>query len=134
MISAYVQLLAERYRGKLDADADGFLNFVTSGAQWMTRLIFDLLEYSKVGTERTHLVSVDSQRLLDCASGNLRISIAEAGAITECRRLPRVVANNQLTQVFQKSDWERDKVSWHKRRQKFKSQLSSKTTDTGASL
>jgi signal transduction histidine kinase len=77
------------------------LNFVTSGAEWMTRLISDLLDYSRVVRERTCLVRVDSQRLFDCALRNLRISTAEAGAIITREPLPKVLATAQLTLVFQ---------------------------------
>lgn len=86
---------------RFDADADEFLNFVTSGAEWMTRLISDLLDYSRASSERTYLVCVDSQRLFDFALRNLRISIAEAGAIITCEPLPKVLATDQLALVFQ---------------------------------
>ncbi len=101
MICAYAQLLAERYGGKLDADADEFLNFITGGARWMTQLIFDLLDYSKTSTEPSRLVTIDSQQSLTFALRNLRMCIAEAGAIIRCDPLPKVLANKQLTLVFQ---------------------------------
>jgi hypothetical protein len=49
---------------RFDAEADEFFEFVTAGAKWMTRLISDLLEHSKAGAERTHLVPVDSRYFL----------------------------------------------------------------------
>ncbi|MDQ2776626.1 MAG: ATP-binding protein [Acidobacteriota bacterium] len=101
MVSAYAQLLAQRYQGRFDADADEFLEFVASGAEWMTQLVSDLLEYSKAGNERKRLVSVDSQRSLDSALRNLRVSIEDSGAIIISERLPQVLANDQLTRVFQ---------------------------------
>ncbi len=101
MMFAYAQLLAERYRGKLDADADEFLNFITGGARWMTQLISDLLDYSKTSTEPSRFVTIDSQQSLSFALRNLRMCIAEVGAIIRCDALPKVLANNQLTLVFQ---------------------------------
>jgi light-regulated signal transduction histidine kinase (bacteriophytochrome) len=71
MVSAYTRLLAERYRGRFDAEADEHLTFITGGAEWMTELISDLLEYARAGNERTRLISVDSQF---CFEGALRIS------------------------------------------------------------
>ncbi len=101
MVSAYAQLLNDRYRGKLDADADEFLEYVVSGADWMTRLVSDLLAYARAGNERVQLLPVDSESMFSCAVRNLQISMAEAGASIECGRLPKVLANDQLALVFQ---------------------------------
>lgn len=100
-ISAYAQLLSERYRGKLDADADEFLSFITGGSQWMTQLIADLLSESEPPTRHTGLFCVDSQELCDVAIRNLKFAVAEAEAKVKCGPLPKVLANHQLTLVFQ---------------------------------
>src|SRR5271156_3311550 len=49
MVAAYTQLLAERYRGKLDENADKYIGYASEGAIRMQTLIRDLLVFSRVG-------------------------------------------------------------------------------------
>ena len=102
MVTSYVQLLARRYKGKLDADADEFIVFAMDGAMRMWRLINDLLAYSRVRTESSELESTDCAAVLRQSLDNLKVTMEENGAVVTHEALPTVTANSpQLMQLFQ---------------------------------
>ena len=102
MVSSYVQLLARRYRGKLDPDADDFIGFAVEGATRMQRLINDLLAYSRVGTRDGDRAQVALDQVFAIARGNLEQLIADAHAEVTCEPLPVVSGNEQqLVQLLQ---------------------------------
>jgi signal transduction histidine kinase len=101
MIASYVQLLSDRYRGRLDADADDFIDFAVDGATRMKLLINDLLVYSRAG--RGHEPqSVEAQQAVEWALSNLSLRIDETHARVIHGTLPTVKADpTQLGEVFQ---------------------------------
>ncbi|MGI8706403.1 MAG: sensor histidine kinase [Sphingomicrobium sp.] len=102
MVSSYTQLLAQRYVGKLDSDADEFIAFAVDGATRMQRLIQDLLAYSRVGTKPMDVGTVSSQEALGVALTNLASAIEDSGAVVTSGPLPAVRADEiQLVQLFQ---------------------------------
>jgi len=102
MVASYTQLLARRYRGKLDSDADEFIAYAVDGANRMQRLINDLLAYSRLGTRGKSLELTSSESALAQALANLQIAIAENEAVVSHDPLPTVWADEtQLVQLFQ---------------------------------
>jgi light-regulated signal transduction histidine kinase (bacteriophytochrome) len=102
MVVGYAQLLARRYQGKLDQNADEFIEFLVDGAHRMQDLISALLVYSRVGRRRVELEATDSQAALGQALANLQAAIEESGGAVTSAELPRVVADQmQLGQLFQ---------------------------------
>ena len=102
MVSSYVQLLARRYKEKLDSDADDFINFAVDGANRMQALIRDLLAYSRVGTRGERLEPTSCETVLDQTLANLQFAIEENGARVTHDPLPTVLADpSQLSQLFQ---------------------------------
>jgi signal transduction histidine kinase len=102
MVVAYSQLLAERYRGKLDADADKYVNYAVEGATRMQSLILDLLAFSRAGRQETESRSTDCNKVVATAIKNLQTAILESKAVIKYGRLPSVMANrSQLQHVFQ---------------------------------
>src|SRR5271170_1472707 len=102
MVASYTQLLARRYKGRLDSDADEFITFAVDGANRMQRLIQDLLAYSRVGTKGKDLLETSSEEALERSLVNLRGAIADSGALVTHDPLPAVLADEmQLVQLFQ---------------------------------
>jgi PAS domain S-box-containing protein len=102
MVASYTQLLARRYKGKLDAEADEFIGFAVDGANRMKQLIQDLLAYSRLSTRGSSLEPTDSEAACSASIINLRQAIADARAVVTVDSLPTVLADaSQLTQLFQ---------------------------------
>lgn len=102
MVASYTQLLARRYRSRLDEDADAFIGFAVDGAQRMQLLINDLLAYSRVSTRGEPPEPTDCNDVVDAVSVDLTTAIAESGAEVTRSDLPIVMADrSQLRQLFQ---------------------------------
>jgi PAS domain S-box-containing protein len=102
MVASYTQLLAKRYKGRLDSDADEFIAFAVDGSNRMQGLIQDLLAYSRAGTNGKALHEISSERALKDALANLRAAIQESGAVVTYDSLPAITMDDtQLVQVFQ---------------------------------
>jgi len=102
MITSYIQIIEEDYKGKLDADADQYIAFAVEGAKRMHTLINDLLAYSRVGTRGEPFMPVIVSNVLSAAAANLEVAIEESHAVVTHDRLPTVLGDeSQLIQLFQ---------------------------------
>ena len=102
MVTAYSQLLAERYRGKLDDQADKFIGYASEGALRMQVLIKDLLAFSRIGRNGAARGNVDCNAVMEEVLHTLSSAIQESGAIVTHAELPSVWADRtQMAQVFQ---------------------------------
>ncbi|MEW6635417.1 MAG: PAS domain S-box protein [Actinomycetota bacterium] len=102
MVASYTQLLARRYRGRLDETADEFIGYAVDGAERMQALINDLLTYSRVGTRGKPLAPADANAAFAAARDNLSVTIRETGAQVRAESLPIVLGDEiQLVQLFQ---------------------------------
>jgi light-regulated signal transduction histidine kinase (bacteriophytochrome) len=102
MVSSYLQLLARRYEGKLDRDADDFIAFAVDGAMRMHDLIEGLLLYSRAGTAKYVLGPVDSGQIVRDTIATMEGAIRDSGADIEVDDLPTVSGDGtQLSRIFQ---------------------------------
>ncbi len=102
MIVSFLGLLKKRYAGRLDADADEFINFAVDGGARMQALIQDLLAYSRLGGRDLSYELVDTGSVVDDVLTELRHAIDESHARVTRGRMPKIKADtHQLSRVFQ---------------------------------
>jgi len=103
MVKGYVDLLARRYRGKLDAAADDFIKYAVDGVERMQNLIRGLLQFARVQAAQPVFSPVSCDMALNDALANLEAVIGDSGArIFHEQTLPIVSGDQQqITQVFQ---------------------------------
>jgi PAS domain S-box-containing protein len=102
MVGSYMQLLAERYQGKLDAKADKYIDYAVDGARRMQTLINDLLALSRVNSRGAEFARCDCDRIVSQVLHDLDAAIRESKAVVEIAPLPKVMGDErQIAQVLQ---------------------------------
>lgn len=102
MVTSYTQILAKRYKGKLDEDADEFINFAIDGAVRMKALINDLLNYSRVARIELKFKPVNLNSIIDEVMKNLHLAVEENHTKVLYGDFPTVNADpTQMKQLFQ---------------------------------
>ena len=101
MIASYLQLLSRRYKGKLDEDADTFINYAVEGAQRLQVLLRDLLDLQQAGKGNKPVVVAPLSSAVDKARENLSLQIQQSGAVITYNDLPTLEYEEQsFAQVF----------------------------------
>lgn len=101
-VAGMVSLLARRYQGQLDADADEFISFAVEGCERMRAMIEDLLDFSRAGRMQLHPQSVDLAELASLTVDTLRNQVDQTQAQITIGHLPVVYADRaQIGRVLQ---------------------------------
>jgi len=101
-ITSFTQLLASRYRNKLDSDADEFINYIVTSSRRMSDLINGLLALVRLRKAGQISGTVPLQKLLRDAEASLQAAIRDNGATIESTELPVLAVDGlQITQLFQ---------------------------------
>ena len=88
---SFAELLKEEYSGKLDENADIYLNYILQSSGRMQNLVKGLLDYTRIGKER-ELSSVDCKLLIYQILTDLQLSISESEALITVKELPIINA------------------------------------------
>jgi PAS domain S-box-containing protein len=102
MIASYVQLLAKRYRGKLDEDADEFIGFAVEGSNRLRTLLQNLQTYTQIGKfphrRRKQNLSVALKHALENCAGLIK----NTGTTIEEGSLPALTFDEvEMTMLFE---------------------------------
>jgi PAS domain S-box-containing protein len=102
VIANYVQLLRMQYGGKLDENADRYIDFAVGGVKRMYQLINDVLDFSRIGATPENFKRTELNEILAIVLSNLEASIKESGAEVVSADLPTlVVEQSEILQLLQ---------------------------------
>lgn len=101
-VAQNAELLREQYDGQLNERAQQSLEFLCAGAERMSMLVRDLLQYSLVGQQEALSEVVDCNDAVSRAVTELHAIIAESGATVDVHPLLTIVGSRRLLQqLFQ---------------------------------
>lgn len=101
-IGSFTQLLEKRINGQLDVRSKEYLDFIKSNVRQSTKLIEDLLNYSKIDKNIGEPLPVDLNNVLLLVSNNLQSFIIEKKAEIIAKDLPLLRGHISLfVQLFQ---------------------------------
>lgn len=101
-VAIFAQLLARRYRDRLDPAANEFIGYIVEGAARMDSLVNGLLQYSSAGAKGLCFTRIDCEAILRQVLDSLASIAAESGASITHDPLPAVVADaGRLGQILQ---------------------------------
>ena len=101
-INGFMQLLQHHYRGKLDEQADDWINRAVNSTRQLETVIHDILAYSRVDAQTRPFESIPLNEIFDELTTMLAPIIQETRARITRDNLPTVMGDrSQLTQVLQ---------------------------------
>lgn len=101
LVASYMQLLANRYQGKLDKDANEYIDFAIKGVKRMKALTHDLVTYAEVSQEDCNFIDLDLNKLVNEAVESLKPITEETNSVIIYNNLPRINGSaKQLKELF----------------------------------
>ena len=102
MITSFLQLLERRYKDQLDQDANEYIMFAVDGAKRLDAMTNDLLQYSRITSQKQKNSPVNFEHVLEEALLNLKVQIEETNSYITHDPLPTINGDEQLkVQLFQ---------------------------------
>jgi signal transduction histidine kinase/CHASE3 domain sensor protein len=99
-ITNFSMLLAGRLETHPDEKVHEYMSYITGGVKRMSQLIFDLLEYSRIGNDLTK-TRIDCNQMVEEVLNSMSARINETGAEIRISKLPVVEGYFYLRSLFQ---------------------------------
>lgn len=99
MVTSYLQLLRQKYSGRLDEKADLYIRYAVDGGFRMQKLIDGLLSYSRL-SHSAEFSQVDVNAAFSVAVTNLAPTISEKSAVVTKDPLPTVLGDEIQLQLL----------------------------------
>jgi signal transduction histidine kinase len=99
-ISNFSKLLSEKLNTHPDKEVGEYMSYISGGANRMSNLIFDLLEYSRIGKDMNK-TAIDCNKLVNEILDDMSASIKESGAKIQVAKLPVVNGYVYMKSLFQ---------------------------------
>jgi len=102
MVGNFVQLLERQYNDKIDEEGKEFIKYIVDGVNRMSKLIQNLLKYSRVGRKESALRTVKLDRIVEAKLFGLTQKIIDTEAVVEIVDMPKEVfcEPDQIGMVF----------------------------------
>jgi len=102
LVSSFMQLLKKKYAKQLDEQAREYIDYAVDGANRIKKLILDLLEFSKVSSNREEFTPTDMNMVLRDVSLVFSGELKDTGAKLIIPELPTINVNTALMlQLFE---------------------------------
>lgn len=100
-ITTFSEQLENKYKSKLDDEANKYINIVINGAKQMRKTILALLEYTRIENFERKIEEIDVQKLIDELINSKQKIINEKKVQIEIDKLPIISSNRVfLIQIF----------------------------------
>ncbi len=102
MVGNFVQLLERQYKNQIDKEGKEYIQFIVNGVTRMSKLIQNLLKYSRVGRKEAELRPTKLDRIVEAKLFGLQRKIKETGTEVTLKDIPKDVfcEPDQIGMVF----------------------------------
>ncbi len=89
-ISGFLEILYEKHKDDFDEDSKKYIDFAVSGAQNMSELISDLLEYSRLEADGIKYKNESIEKIIQSTISHLQAAIKESGTKITIGPMPNI--------------------------------------------
>ncbi len=101
-VQAYVDLMDQKYKNQMEAEAQECIHFIQDGTKRMQAMLNDIKSFSSIEGGKTQLGMVDTAKVVEEVLANLNSKIVSSGAIISYESMPTLPADSrQLRHLLQ---------------------------------